>query len=202
MAGDRQLVRQAVAAYFGGTLVTTDAGICYQNGPLAASGLGTAYPYEVKGVPDEYYFIGEAAGSGWGAVMGVTRARRITSRVRGGGMGGPTSGFRNRFYAITCTFVVISQERHVETAEAEFDDLVDLCEALIYADRTLGTTNKPSLYPNPPYWGNRLIIQAGEGAAGVESDTLPFVPEKITDPHSRFIGSGSLSFEVVTTIAA
>lgn len=200
MTGDRQLVRQAVAAYFGGSLVTTDEGICYQDGPLTAAGLGTTYPYTVKGVPDEYHFAGQDPGVAWGAVMGIIRCRRITSRIRGGGMGGPTSGFRNRFYSVTCTFEVISQEPHLETAEAGFDDLLDQAEALIYADRTLGTTDKPDLYPNPPYWGNRLIIQAGEGSAGIETDPQPFVPAG--DPRGRYVGVGTLSFEAVTTIAA
>lgn len=45
MAGERQQVRNAVAAYFGGTLVTADAGTCYQGGSLTSYGLGTAYPY-------------------------------------------------------------------------------------------------------------------------------------------------------------
>ena len=63
MAGDRQLVREAVAAYFGGTLQTADAGIYFQGGPLSAAGLGTAFPYKIKrGAPDSYYTLGEADG--------------------------------------------------------------------------------------------------------------------------------------------
>jgi len=184
MTGDRQLVRNAVAAYFGGALVTTDAGVAYQGGPLAGYGLGTSYPYAPKGVPDQYYFEGRGAGAGWGAVMGITRSRKLTSRKRGGGMGGPASGYRNRFYAIVCTFVVISQEPHLETAEAGLDDLLDQAEALIYASRNLNTINA-GLYPNPPYAGNRL----------------PFAPDPGAE-RGRYIGAGTLSFEAVTTIAA
>jgi hypothetical protein len=158
-AGDRRLVRQAVASYFGGTLQTADAGIYYQGGALAALGLGTAYPYKIKqGAPDTYYTQGEPAGTGWGAVLTVAIGNeRITRQA----LGGPTSGWRTRRYTTVCALDVISYEDHLETAEAATDDLVDAFIALIYADRTLGTTDA-ALYPT-----GRLITQAGEAPAGI-----------------------------------
>ena len=193
-AGDRNLVRNAIAAYFGGTLVPTDAGICYQGGPLAAAGLGTAYPYVVKGVPDGYFTIGVPAGFGWGAVMGIRQVHRRITRRPDGAMGGPTSGWRGRRYTITLELVAISQTRHLETAEQGFDDLIDAMHALIYADRTLGTTS--GAYPT-----GRLITEAGEGPAGIEDLTEGFAPID-GDDHGRFAGEGTVTFTALTMVQA
>ena len=164
-AGDRRLVREAVAAYFGGTMQTEDDGIYFQGGPLSSLGLGTAYPYKIKrGAPDQYYTLGETDGTGWGAVLTVTLGpEKITRQA----MGGATSGFRSRHYTTYCALDIISYEPHLETTEAGVDDLIDAFLQLIYDDRTLGSTNA-ELYPNPPYPGNRLIVQAGEGREGID----------------------------------
>lgn len=160
MSGDRQLVREAIAAYFGGTLQTADAGVYYQNGPLTSAGLGTAFPYKVKGgAPDQFYTEGMEAGAQWGAVLTVGLSP-VTIRRKA--IAGKVSGFRMRRYMAVCSIEVLSRAPHLETAEQGLDNLVDALIGLIYADRTLGSTN-PALYPNPPYFGNRLIEQAGEG---------------------------------------
>jgi hypothetical protein len=202
MAGDRQLVREAVASYFGGTLVTTDSGICYQGGSLNAYGLGTAYPYLIKGgAPDQYYTEGMAPGTGWGAVMTVHLgpAEITRNRARGGSLGGPTSGFMGRWYTTRCDFDVISYELHLETAEAGLDNLIDAFLGLIYADRTLGSTNA-GLYPNPPYFGNRLIMQAGQFPKYITvSDTLWY---PAGGDRGKFTGGVSVTFECLTMIAA
>lgn len=196
MAGDRNLVRNAIAAYFGGTLVTADAGICYQGGPLVSAGLGTAYPYVVKGVPDSYFFTGMPAGVGWGAVMGIRRLERQTSRIA---TGGPVSGWRQRVYTIDLELIAVSQERHVETAEQDLDDLIEQIHALIYADRTLGTTNAV-LYPAT----GRLITQAGEGHYGIRDTTDGFAPlagaKGDADARGRYAGEATVSFEVLTMV--
>lgn len=191
-AGDRRLVREAVAAYFGGTQATTDAGIYFQGGPLASAGLGTAYPYKIKkGAPDVYYTQGEADGTGWGAVMTVALA---PTRIIRDSMGGQTSGWRERHYTTVCSFDVISYEPHLETAEAAFDDLLDAFLALIYADRTLGTTNSV-LYPVT----GRLITQAGEGRQGISLGT----PEwSVEDDRGRGRGGVDVTFDVLTMVAA
>jgi hypothetical protein len=193
MAGDRQLVRNAVAAYFGGQLQTADAGTCYQGGPLASMGLGTAFPYLIKGgAPDTYYTAGQAAGAGWGAVLTV---RLGSAKITRDSMGGQTSGWRMRRYQTICSLEAISYQPHVETTEAAFDDLVDAFIALIYADRTLGTTNDS--YPT-----GRLITQAGEtaqGARGIEVSD----PEWQTEPdRGRSEGGLTITFDCDTFIAA
>lgn len=164
MAGDRQLVREAIAAYFGGTLQTADAGIYYQNGPLTAFGLGTAFPYKVKeGAPDGFYTEGMDSGVQWGAVLTVG-LQPVTIRRKA--IAGKVSGFRMRRYMAVLSYEVLSWAPHLETAEQGLDNLIDASISLLYADRTLGSTNA-LLYPNPPYFGNRLIEQAGEGPDAV-----------------------------------
>jgi hypothetical protein len=190
MAGDRQLVRNAVAAYFGGTLVTADAGTCYQGGPLASRGLGTVFPYLVKGsAPDSYYTAGMAAGTGWGAVMTVHLGQVRNTRDS---YGGATSGWRKRLYAVLCSLDVISYAAHLEQAEAPLDDLVNAMDDLIYADRTLGTTGED--YP-----GGRLIIQAGENPEGITHGE----PEWSTEAdRSRGRGGMNCTFTVLTMVSA
>jgi hypothetical protein len=192
MAGDRQLVREAVAAYFGGTLQTSDEGIYYQGGPLAASGLGTAYPYKIKkGAPDTAYTLGEADGTGWGTVMTVGLG---VSNTRDS-YGGATSGWRKRLYTVVCALDVISYLPHLEQAESAFDDLVNGLDSLIYADRTLGTTG--GIYIDLA--NGRLIQEAGEGRNGIRHGT----PEW-TVQNDRGHGDGGMdyTFDVLTMVAA
>jgi hypothetical protein len=192
MAGDRQLVRNAVAAYFGGTLQTADAGVYYQGGPLAASGLGTAFPYVIKGgAPDSYYTLGEADGTGWGAVLTVRLGRVENTRDS---YGGATSGWRKRIYPVTCSLDVISYADHLEQAEAPLDDLLNDMDALIYADRTLGTTS--SAYAAQ---GGRLIIEAGEGRSGIVHGEAEWSTEA---DRGRGRGGIDYTFDVLTMVAA
>lgn len=186
-AGDRQLVRSAVAAYFGGTLQTSDAGICYQGGPLASQGLGTAFPYLIKGgAPDTYYTLGEPDGTSWGAVMTVHLGQVRNTRDS---YGGATSGYRKRLYTVTCSLDVISYAAHLEGAEAPLDDLVNGIDALIYADRTLGTTTANSI----------LIIEAGEGRNGIVHGE----PQWTVDAdRGRGRGGMDYTFDVLTMVEA
>lgn len=189
-AGDRRLVREAVAAYFGGSQQTADAGIYYQGGPLASAGLGTAYPYLIKGgAPDAYYTVGEPAGTGWGAVLTV---RLGSQRITREAMGGQTSGWRQRRYQAICNLEVISYLPHTETAEAAFDDLVDAFVGLIYADRTLGTTS--NTYPT-----GRLITQAGESPRGIDIGDMEW---QVDPDRGRSEGGLSIQFDCDTFIAA
>jgi hypothetical protein len=190
MAGERQQVRRAVASYFGGSLVTSDAGICYQNGPLTGYGLGTAYPYSVKGVPDAYYTAGMPSGTNWGCVLSTTRVTRTNTRDS---YGGKTSGFRARKYRITCEIALICELPHIEVAGAGLDDLIDQVHALIAADRTLGTTNQAT--------GQRLIIQAGEGKGageGIEDATDKF--ECIDKDKGRYAAEATVTFTALTMV--
>jgi hypothetical protein len=190
-AGDRRLVREAVAAYFGGTLETADAGIYYQGGPLASSGLGTAFPYKIKrGAPDSFYTLGETDGTGWGAVMTISLGAVKNTRDS---YGGATSGWRKRLYTVKCSLDVISYLPHLEEAEAPFDDLVNGLDSLIYADRTLGTTNA-ELYPT-----GRLITEAGEGRNGITHGEPEWTVE---GDRGRGEGGMDYTFDVLTMVAA
>ena len=190
MAGDRQLVREAVAAYFGGSLVTADAGIAYQGGPLAAQGLGTAFPYLIKGgAPDTYYTLGEPDGTSWGAVMTVHLGPVRNTRDS---YGGATSGWRKRLYTVVCSLDVISYAEHLEGAEAPLDDLVNAMDDLIYADRTLGTTGED--FP-----GGRLIMQAGENPAGITHGEPQWSTES---DRGRGRGGMDYTFDVLTMVSA
>ena len=191
-AGDRQLVREAVAAYFGGALETADAGIYFQNGPLVSSGLGTAFPYKVKAsAPDQFYTQGMAAGAGWGAVMTVSLGRTAIGRMA---EGGPTSGWRQRKYTTRCSFEVLSYEPHLETAEAGLDNLVDAWLDLLYLDRTLGTTS--ATYPT-----GRLITQAGEGRAGIDVSD-PDEWQVLDEQRGKAAGGIAVTFECLTMVEA
>jgi hypothetical protein len=192
MAGDRQLVRNAIAAYFGGTLVTADAGTAYQGGPLTAYGLGTAYPYSVKGIPDQYFTEGQPAGQGWGVVLGITKVMRVTKRDS---YGGATSGWRARRYRIICELALICELPHIEVAGAGLDDLIDQVHALIYADRTLGTTS--ATYAAQ---GGRLIVEAGENPFGIEDQTDKFQP--LDSAKGRYTGDATVTFEALTMVSA
>jgi hypothetical protein len=202
MSGDRHLVREAIAAYFGGTRETTDAGEYYQGGPLAAAGLSTAWPFPPKApIANQLFTSGAPAGFGWGAVLLVQLPGQVIRRRPEGGMGGPTSGWRGRIYTVTCELLVISYEPHAETAEAGLDDLLDAMSGLIYADRTLGTTSAV-LYPLT----GRLITEAGEGAEGIRVTAEPFEPATDSngepDKRGKYLGYATYTFEALTMVAA
>jgi len=194
MSGDRQLVREAIATYFGGSPGNAAEGIFYQDGPLNGLGLGTAYPYTVKGAPDAAYTAGQPAGTAFGAVLSVRLEETLITRLA---IGGKTSGFRGRHYTAVCALEVISYGQLLETAEASLDELTDGLLSMIYADRTLGTT-APAIYPNPPYFGGRLITQAGEGETGI------IVGAPFWDTSDRAKGRGGLAvtFGALTMIQA
>jgi hypothetical protein len=188
--GVRQLVREAVAAFFGGSTVAADQGIAYQGGPLSAMGLGTTFPYLIKGgAPDNYYTLGEPDGTSWGAVLTVHLGRVTNTRDS---YGGATSGWRKRLYEVRCALDVISYAPHLEGAEAPLDDLVNAMDALIYADRTLGTTGQN--YP-----GGRLIIEAGEGRNGISHGEAEWTTEA---DRGRGRGGIDYTFDVLTMVSA
>lgn len=185
MAGERQLLRLAVAQYFGGGQVQGDAGVCFQGGPLTAYGLGTAYPYTVKGVPDEYYTAGGQPGRNWGVVMSTTRVERASVRDS---YGGKYSGWRSRTYLVTCEFALICEVPHIEVAGAGLDDLIDQVHALIAADRTLGTNGGAQL----------RILQAGEGRAGIRDVTDKLVP--LDSDRGRYAAEATITFDALTMV--
>jgi hypothetical protein len=186
--GERQLVRLAVASFFGGTLVTADAGVCFQGGPLTGNGLGTAYPYTVRHAPDEYYTTGMPDGQNWGCVLSTTRLERNT---RLDSYGGKFSGYWERRYTIECELALICELPHIEVAGAGLDDLIDAMEAMVFADRTLGTNDGSK--------GVR-IIQAGPGRAGIRDVTPKF--EALDEVKGRYAAEATVTFEALVMIAA
>lgn len=189
--GERQLVRLAVAAYFGGTQAT-DGEVKFQGGPLAPFGLGTAYPYSVRHAPDTDYTAGAAAGRNWGVVMSTTRVRRTNVRVS---YGGGTSGWRARKYAIECQLELLAELEHIEVAGAGLDDLIDQFAVMIAADRNLGTKAAYEAGTSP-----LLVIQAGEGHEGITDETDRF--EAIDNKEGRYRGTATVAFEVLVMVAS
>lgn len=192
MSGDRRQVREAIASYFGGTAGDPAQGIYYQNGPLTSLNLGTAYPHTIKPLPDQAFTAGLPAGSGWGAVMAVHLGESPITRAA---VGGPTGGWRERLYRVTCSFEALSYEPFLEVASAGLDDLVDGFLDLIYADRTLGTTD-PVLYPPPV---NRLITEAGEGDEGI---VLGPPSWETSADRSKSRGGIAVTFTALTMVAS
>lgn len=186
MAGERQLLRLAVAAYFGGTLAT-DGEVKYQGGPLTAYGLGTAYPYSVRHAPDTDFYAGGTPGRNWGCVMSTTRLRRLTTRDS---YGGATSGWRARHYTVTCKIALICELEHIEVAGAGLDDLIDQVHALIYADRTLGTQGAPN---------GIQVIQAGETRVGITDETDKFA--ELDKDKGRYAGMATVTFDALTEVS-
>lgn len=190
MAGERQQVRNAVCAYFGGTLVT-DGEVKYQGGPLAAYGLGTAYPYSVRNAPDTDYSAGQPAGQNWGCVLSTTAFARASTRDS---YGGGTSGWRAWQFTVTCEIALICELDHIEVAGAGLDDLIDQVHALIAADRTLATTG--GQYASLP--GGRLIIEAGEGRAGITDRTDKFAG--VDTAKGRYAAQATVTFNALTMV--
>lgn len=186
MAGERQLLRLAVAAYFGGTQVT-DGEVKFQGGPLTAYGLGTAYPYSVRHAPDTDYTQGGAAGRNWGCVMSTTRMQRVTHLDS---YAGPTSGFWERKYRVTCEIALICELAHIEVAAAGLDDLIDQVHTLIYADRTLGTNSGS---------GGIRIIQAGAGKGLITDESDRF--DEVDKDKGRYAGKATVTFEALTMVS-
>ena len=185
MAGDRQLVRLAVAQFFGGALVT-DGEVKFQGGNLTAYGLGTAYPYSVRHAPDTDYYAGQPAGQNWGCVLSTTRVRRVTTLDS---YGGPSSGIWLRKYVITCEIALICELQHIEVAGAGLDDLLDQLEALMFADRTLGTNAGT---------GGVKILTAGTDKQAITDETDKFAG--IDPDKGRYAGMATVTFTALTEL--
>ena len=183
MAGDRQLVRLAVAQFFGGTQASDDE-VKFQGGPLVSYGLGTAYPYSVRHAPDSDYTAGMTAGQNWGCVMSTTKVRRVTSLDS---YGGPSSGIWLRKYVITCEIALLCELEHIEVAGAGLDDLVDQVLSMIFADRTLGTSGGT---------GGVTILTAGTDKQAIADDTDKFTA--VDEKKGRYAGTATITFQALT----
>lgn len=195
MPGYRQLVKRAVAQYFGGAeQVGAEAlGIYYGQGPLVNNGLNNAWPYQAKGVPDILYFGsggvagGEIPGESFGAILLVELGRNKITRQA---LGGPVSGWREIETPVLCHLDMQSTFTYAEQAETAADDLVEAFIELIYLDRTLGTTGGYPTYPD-----TRLIVEAGEKPYGIESELLPGY---VDEDRGRVVFEAEVQFNVST----
>lgn len=185
MPGDRQLVRLAVAKFFGGTQVA-DGETKFQEGPLLSYGLGTAYPYSVRHAPDTDFTAGMPYGQNWGCVLSTTRVRRTTTLDS---YGGPSSGIWLRKYTITCEIGLICELEHIEVAGAGLDDLIDQMESMIFADRTLGTQGGA---------GGVTILTAGTDKNAITSETDRFTA--IDPKKGRYAGEATVTFQALTEV--
>lgn len=183
MPGDRQLVRLAVAQFFGGTQVT-DGEVKFQSGPLTPFGLGTAYPYSVRHAPDSDYTAGQPYGQNWGCVLSTTRVRRVTNLDS---YGGPSSGIWLRKYTITCRIGLICELEHLEVAEAGLDDLIDQALSMIFADRTLGTQGGSQ---------GVTILTAGTDKTAITDETDELVG--VDGKKGRYGGMATITFQALT----
>lgn len=188
MAGDRQLVRLAVAQFFGGMQVTSGNEVKFQGGPLTAYGLGTAYPYSVRHAPDTDFTAGQAAGQNWGCILSTTKVRRTVTLDS---YGGPSSGIWLRKYVITCEIALIAELAHIEVAGAGLDDLIDQFDALIFADRTLGTNSGS---------GGVKILTAGTDKNSIVDETDRF--SEIDREKGRYAGMATITFQALTEATA
>src|SRR5277367_2604433 len=190
--GYRQLVKRAIASYFGGAeqVALEGLGIYYSNGPLYTQGLTTAWPYQAKRVPDELFY--SLAGQSAGCIMTVQLLENAITRQA---LGGPVSGWRDIETPVVCHLFMQSTYQHAEQAETFLEDLVESLIELIYLDRTLGTTN-PVLYPTYP--DTRLIVEAGEKPYGIHSVTDPIEMPEGGDMGGRSLGHGAVRFNAGT----
>lgn len=134
----RPIVRQGIAAYFGGDVYDTEARAFRGAGPLQSSGLSTVRAYAPKRMSDEDYVLGQAAGRGMGAyaLIGMPETADIPLTV--GLLPALSGGQRHLAYPVLLHVYHMAYQPHAEDAEADVDELDQAIHELIYADPTLG----------------------------------------------------------------
>lgn len=195
-----QQVKRAIAQYFGGAeqVALEGQGIYYSQGPLWTLGLTSSWPYQPKGIPDSLWF--GQKGQAFGAILGVELDEDEMIRQA---LGGPVSGWRDLTVPAICHIWSMSTFPHAEQTETAMDDLIGPVPPgsglisltdLIFADRTLGSTN-PVLYPTYP--DNRLIIEAGEKPYGIHKHVDP-AEEGVGARAGRVLMHAEVRFNVTT----
>jgi hypothetical protein len=156
----RKIVRDGIAAYFGGTYQAQFR--CWQNGALVSSGLGTVRKAFPKRVNDNDYFAGMPAGRNMGAFMVVEIG--FDRESRDGIAGAPVldgqgniiaGGIKRDLYRVTLNVFHLSFKQLAEDAQDDVDQLVEAIKQRIRIDRTLGMFG--------------IITQAGEGSYGIQT---------------------------------
>lgn len=150
-ATSRQLVRDGIAQYFGGSTFDQEARAYRGTGPLLSAGLSTVRAYTSKRLNDNDYVLGQAVGRGMGAYMIVELPIDIERREA---LGGPSSGIKRIVYNVVLHCFHLAHKAHAEDAEKDVDLLAEAIKDQIRADRTLGG----------------IVSQAGESQAGIRTE--------------------------------
>jgi hypothetical protein len=143
----RQIVRNGIAQFFGGTTYDETTRSYRGSGPLIPDGLTVVRPYGAKRINDQDYVLGQAAGRGMGAYMLVAlpqdkEIRRTMPAVIG----------RKRVtYSTVLAVYHLAEKAYAEDAEADVDQLADAIKDLIHGDPSLGG----------------ICYQAGENELGI-----------------------------------
>jgi hypothetical protein len=182
----RTIVRQGIAAYFGGTFNTNMR--AYQNGPLVSYGLCTVRAGYPKGLNQKDAFAGAAAGVMSGAFMVVDIGDDL--EVRQGNAGSPVvvsnqivaGGIKQDNYQVSLDTFCISTEKYGEDAQLATDALIEAMKQLIRVDRTLGG----------------ICMDAGETRAGIRTK----LNHSGLDENNRTLTNIIISFEVRTQFIA
>jgi hypothetical protein len=170
----RQIVRNGIAQFFGGSTYDTEAR-AYRPGPLLAYGLSTVRAYQPKRMPDSDYTSGQAAGRGMGAVMIVelpadTESRDAKPAVR---------GMKRITYLSVLHFFHMAWQPHAEDAEQDVDLLIEQVKQLVRGDVTLGG----------------ICFQAGESRMGIRVRIFPSWQEE-----ERTVTAFDVTFEAEVEI--
>lgn len=163
----RQIVRQGIAQYFGGTTYDTAArayrGAIPNN--LFNAGLSTVRAYRPKRLSDVDYVLHQAAGRGMGAYMyvelpGDTEIRRALP----GRASSPATGRKRITYTCVLHVYHLAHQQYAEDAEQDVDNLLEEIKSQIRGNVQLGTI--PGVY------------QAGENGAGIKTRVYPSITGK------------------------
>jgi hypothetical protein len=130
----RQIVRNGIAQFFGGTAYDQEARAYRGAGPLASAGLSTVRAYQPKRMSDVDYVYGQAAGRGMGAAMVVELPSDVESRDAK-----PAGTGRKRInYTVILHCFHLAYQSHAEDAGPDVDSLIEQIKGLIRQDVTLG----------------------------------------------------------------
>jgi hypothetical protein len=135
----RQIVRNGVAQFFGGSTYDEPSRAYRGSGPLLSYGLSTVRAYQAKRISDMDYVQGQFPGRGMGALMVVEMSETRDTMLTGPGLpAGVQGGQRRLVYPVALNGFHMAHQTYAEDAEADVDELDQAIHELIYGDPTLG----------------------------------------------------------------
>lgn len=170
----RKSIRTGIAAYFGGS---TLAGGWYQPTPLASLGLAGVKAYYQLRFDDHEYFTGLTTRTG--AIMCVHLDEDSERRLEIGGV-------LDAPFNVVLYLFFLTLTPSPEDAQADRDDLLDAVRGRIRADPTLGMGINSG--------AARIVTQAGEGPAGIRTNT----PPPYFEPPARTMQEAVIGFTANT----